>query len=127
MMTRLALIISLLLLLPLAACERAAELAPGFLTDDREVMPATAEQADSLAAEGARVSITGTVVEQDGDGLLLVDDGTGLIHIEIPEDMPLLTGHRLLASGVLTERDGAPFLEATEWLYDSTAVPVHSQ
>lgn len=125
-MTRLALPI-LLLCFPLAACERAADLAPGFLTDDREVVPATAVQADSLVAEGgARISITGTVVEQDGDGRLLIDDGTGLIHVEIPEEMPLLTGHRLLASGTLEERDGIPLLQAHEWLYDSTAVPVHS-
>lgn len=89
------------------------------------VEPATATALDSLAEAGARVSISGTVLEQDGTDLL-VDDGTGIIRVELPEAPPLMTGHRLLASGRLDMEDGFPRLRAAEWLYDSTAVPVHS-
>jgi hypothetical protein len=115
-----------LLLLSTSACKRdRAVPVPKFLGGDEEVAAATATELDSLAAQGAFVSVSGTVLEQDGRDVLL-DDGTGLIRVHLPEQPPLMTGHRLLASGRLSDEDGAPRLRAAEWLYDSTAVPVHS-
>jgi len=98
---------------------------PGF---ERDLEVTTADQLDSLAAAGGPVSVTGTVVEESGDGSpLLLDDGTGLVAVALPDTPPGLTGHRLFARGPLVERDGQLVLEAVEWLYDSTAVRVHSE
>jgi uncharacterized protein YdeI (BOF family) len=119
---RLLLILSVSLVL--LGCESGQ--APAiFGGGEPDMEAATAHQLDTLSTE-AQVSVSGTVVEQDGEGIILLDDGTGLVRIELPERPPLLTGQQLLASGTLTQRDGLPLIEATEWHYDSTAVPVHS-
>lgn len=116
----------LLLCGALAGCGRdAGPPAPPGLEIEREIEAATALQLDSLAAAGAQVSVSGTVLEQEGR-LVVLDDGTGLIRVDLPEEPPLMTGQRLLASGHLIDNGGAPRLRATEWLYDSTAVPVRS-
>ena len=114
------------LTLGLLGCGEGGPQAPAFLGGgEPDMHAATAEQVDTLAVD-THVSVSGTVIEQDGEGRLTIDDGTGLVRVELPESPPLLTGQWLLASGMLVERDGLPLIEASEWLYDSTAVPVRS-
>lgn len=116
----------LLLVLLLVGCERentplSAE--PGTET----ALPTTVSALDSLAEHGASVSINGRVLDHaPGERELVLDDGTGLIRVRLPEEPPGLTGHRLFVRGALHQDDGSPVLEAVEWLYDSTAISIHS-
>lgn len=88
--------------------------------------PTTVSALDSLAGE--TVSINGRVIDQQaGDRTLVLDDGTGLVRVELPEVLPILVGRRLFVQGTLRRNDGAPVLEAAEWLYDSTSVSVRSE
>jgi len=121
-MIRLTPLIGLTVLL--AGCGKDGLPTPSLLPE-AEIEAARATELDSLAAAGARVSVSGTVLEQDRNELIL-DEGTGLILIELPEEPPLLTHQHLMAAGRLSSENGALRLRATEWLYDSTAVPVHS-
>ena len=87
----------------------------------------TVSALDSLARGGAQVSINGRVAEQsEGERMLTLDDGTGLVRVDLPETLPMLVGQRLFVQGTLRQEDGRPVLDAAEWLYDSTAVSVHS-
>ncbi len=115
--------LALAALIVLGGCGEGGLDTPFF--SDPDIRSSTATELDSLVADGSWVSISGKVIEQY-EGELLVDDGTGLIQVALPEDPPLLTGQWLFAAGSLTERDGLPLLQASEWLYDSTAVTVHS-
>ncbi len=119
-MTRFIIALPLLLL---CACEGAESPLPAALTEEAS-RPATAAGLDSLA-DGAEVSLSGLVLDQPaGEARLVLDDGTGLVVVETPEPLPALGGLRLFVRGTLARRDGAPVVEAVEWLYDSTAVPV---
>ncbi len=75
----------------------------------------------------AEVSVNGRVLEQAPRAReLVLDDGTGLVRVTMPETPPSLVGHRLFVRGVLRADGGQPVIEAVEWLYDSTAVSVRS-
>jgi hypothetical protein len=121
---RLALVLLAMLLL-VSACRR-----PGgipLLSQPEDAQPAFAHDLDGLAEDAGPVSVSGVVLEQHDEGrLLLVDDGTGLVFVRLPEPTPMIAGLYLSAWGPV-ERDGERFtVRATEWLYDSTAVPVRS-
>lgn len=115
----------LLLALLLAGCrgDDAVPDTPGAL----DLTATTVSALDSLAASGAQVSVNGRVADQrEGERMLTLDDGTGLVRVELPETLPMLVGQRLFVQGTLRQEDGRPVLYAAEWLYDSTAVSVHS-
>lgn len=117
-----ALLIVLALLL--AGCERDIDVLPG--ADESGLAPTTVSALDSLV--GRTVSINGRVVDQRADTRTLVlDDGTGLIRVTLPEVLPVLVGQRLFVQGTLRRDDGSAVLDAEEWLYDSTAVSVRSE
>jgi predicted small lipoprotein YifL len=117
----------LLVLLTLAACGREGPALP-FMGGDPDVQTLNADQLDTLTVNGVTVSVSGTVLDQDETGRrLIVDDGTGLVQVELPEAVPMLSGLRFSAWGPLERRDDGPVVRATEWLYDSTAVPVRSE
>lgn len=111
------------LAMALTACERPAS--PFSLGGEPEVHPTFVDQLDQLADENASVSVSGIVIEQEGDNgrRLVLDDGTGLIWVEMPEPPPPLVGLYFSASGPLERQEHGVVLQAREWLYDSTAVP----
>ena len=120
---RFALLASLLFL---AACGSDSPLPLGNADDDA-VTTATVAALDTLIGADGTVSVNGRVAEHaEGERELVLDDGTGLVRVEIPDDVPSLVGHRLFVRGEVRRDDGAPLLEAVEWLYDSTAISVHS-
>lgn len=119
---RLALLFVLVLLF--AGCTRDAETLGG--ADAADLAPTRVSALDSLA-EGP-VSINGRVIDQTaGSRTLVLDDGTGLVRVELPEVLPVLVGQRLFVQGTLRRDDGQPVLDAAEWLYDSTSVSVRSE
>ena len=106
-----------------SACEPDAARLPTLEAPDLHTT--TIAALDSLA--GGEVSVNGRVLDQvSGERTLVLDDGTGLIRVAMPETPPSLVGHRLFVRGTVEERSGKPVLEAVEWLYDSTAVSVRS-
>ncbi|MEM1043441.1 MAG: hypothetical protein AAGI91_12530 [Bacteroidota bacterium] len=105
------------------ACEPDAVPLP--VLDVPDLRTTTIAGLDSLA--GAEVSVSGRVLDQPaGTRTLVLDDGTALIRVTLPETPPGLVGHRLFVRGTVSEDGGEPFLDAEEWLYDSTAVSVRS-
>lgn len=115
----------LLLVLCLAGC-RNDERGPDA-SGTSNLASTTVSALDSLARAGGQVSINGRVADQiEGERVLTLDDGTGLVRVELPETLPMLVGQRLFVQGTLRQEDGRPVLDAVEWLYDSTAVSVHS-
>ncbi len=122
--------VPLALLVFLAACGSAACGSDGPLplgSDDEAVTTTRVSALDSLADEDGMVSVNGRVADHaEGERELVLDDGTGLVRVEIPEDLPALVGHRLFVRGEVRRDDGAPVLDAVEWLYDSTAISIHS-
>jgi uncharacterized lipoprotein YajG len=100
---------------------------PATPADDAAALaPTTVSALDSLV--GSTVSINGRVIDQTaGDRTLVVDDGTGLVRVKLPEELPILVGHRLFVQGTLRREGDSPMLEASEWLYDSTVVSVRSE
>lgn len=116
----------LLLVLFFVGC-RGGDDAPAR-TDTLALTTTTVSALDSLAGSNAQVSVNGQVVDQrPGERVLTLDDGTGLVRVELPEVLPLLVGQRLFVQGTLHQEDGRPVLNAAEWLYDSTAVSVRSE
>lgn len=112
-----------LLALLFVGCEQDA--APTLNPTLSRAEPTTVSALDTLSGD---VSINGRVVDQRaGDRTLVLDDGTGLVRVELPEALPVLVGHRLFVQGTVRREDGDPVLDADEWLYDSTAVSVRSQ
>ena len=110
----------------LAGCRSDDGTRPGS-SDSSDLASTTVSALDSLARIGSQASINGRVAEQQpGERVLTLDDGTGLVRVELPEDLPMLVGQRLFVQGTLRQEDGRPVLDAQEWLYDSTAVSVHS-
>lgn len=112
-----------------------ALLASGCRTDDTlpdapgeiDLTATTVSALDSLARRGGQVSVNGRVTDQrQGERVVTLDDGTGLVRVELPEALPMIVGQRLFVQGTLRQVDGSPVLEAAEWLYDSTAVSVRS-
>jgi uncharacterized protein YdeI (BOF family) len=117
---RLALLLFALLFV---GCER--DDAPALAPIGSGPASTTVSALDTLSGE---VSINGRVIDQRaGDRTLVLDDGTGLIRVELPEALPVLVGQRLFVQGTVRRADGAPVLEADDWLYDSTAVSVRSE
>lgn len=115
----------LLLALLLAGCEREHPLDPAAADDATATTFVSA--LDSLAEAGGIVSINGRVSDQAEDTReLVLDDGTGLVRVRLPEEPPVLIGHRLFVRGALRQDDGMPVVEAVEWLYDSTAISIRS-
>lgn len=115
----------LLFVLPLLllGCARDADAPTG---DASDLAPTTVSALDSLS--GGTVSVNGRVIDQrSGSRTLVLDDGTGLVRVELPEELPILVGRRLFVQGTLRRDDGAPVLDAVDWLYDSTAVSVRSE
>jgi len=113
----------LLFALLFVGCERDA--APTLDPILSRAEPTTVSALDTLSGE---VSINGRVVDQRaGARTLVLDDGTGLIRVDLPEVLPVLVGQRLFVQGTIRRQDGAPVLDAEEWLYDSTAVSVRSE
>ena len=116
----------LALLVFLAACGEDTRLPLGNDADEATTT-ATVSALDSLADEDGLVSINGRVADHaEGERDLILDDGTGLVRVEIPEDLPSLVGQRLFVRGEVRRDDGTPVLDAVEWLYDSTAISIHS-
>ena len=100
---------------------------PPTASDDHAATLTTTVAALDTLSERSSVSLTGRVLDHaPGERELVLDDGTGLVHVRLPEDPPGLVGHRLFVHGALRRDDGAPLVEAVEWLYDSTAISVHS-
>lgn len=117
----------LLLLLLLTGC-REDSAVPADALGSSDLATTTVSALDSLADSGLQVSINGRVIDQrEGERELTLDDGTGLVRVELPETLPMLVGQRLFVQGTLRREDGHPVLDAAEWLYDSTAVSVHSE
>lgn len=113
----------LFLALLLVGCER--DTAPTVTPIESGPETTTVSALDTLSGE---VSINGRVVDQRaGDRTLVLDDGTGLVRVDLPEVLPVLVGQRLFVQGTVRQQDGAPVLDAEEWLYDSTAVSVRSE
>lgn len=86
---------------------------------------------DSLAGDRpVEVSVSGYVADETDGRVFLLDDGTGLARVALPDTLsaptPLPVGTRMLAQGLLRRVRGAPLVEAEAWHYDSTAVPVRS-
>jgi len=111
---------ALALLLALGCREEPAE---------RKVMPldgvADAAALDTLAGERpVEVSVSGRVAEPPDGRHVLLDDGTGLARVVLPDTVEVPVGARFAARGLLRREDGAAggvFVEAEEWLYDSAA------
>lgn len=117
---------ALLLVLLLAGCAGENAALPAD-SDPETTLPTTVSALDSLAERGGPVSVNGRVLDHaPGERELVLDDGTGLVRVRLPENPPGLTGHRLFVRGTLLQDDGSPVLEAVEWLYDSTAISIHS-
>ena len=113
----------LLLALLFVGCER--DTAPNVAPIESGTETTTVSALDTLSGE---VSINGRVVDQRaGARTLVLDDGTGLVRVELPEVLPVLVGQRLFVQGTVRQQEGAPVLDAEEWLYDSTAVSVRSE
>jgi hypothetical protein len=112
-----------LLALIAAGCGGDAPIVPGLGTDEA-TEPASVAALDTLAADQApMVSLDGTVVDQEvGANWLVLNDGSGLLLVELPEALPDLVGMRLFVRGRPETRNGDVVLRAVEWLYDSTAV-----
>jgi hypothetical protein len=86
---------------------------------------------DTLAGdEPVEVSVAGHVAEATDGRLLLLDDGTGIAAVRLPDTIaaptPVPVGTRVLAQGLLRREDGAPVVLAEEWHYDSPGAPVRS-
>src|SRR5690606_29089000 len=79
---------------------------------------------DSLAG-GRPVEVSGSGHGADPtDGrLLLLDDGTGVAFVLLPDTLAappaLPVGTRVLVQGLLRRVDGRPVVEAEQWHYDS--------
>ncbi len=117
---------ALALALLLVGCKRDAVTVTG--TDAFDLTTTTVSALDSLAGSDVQVSVNGQVVDQrEGERVITLDDGTGLVRVELPETLPMIVGQRLFVQGTLRREDGHPVLEAVEWLYDSTAVSVRSE
>ncbi len=116
-----------LLVLLLAGCTSDEGALPPL--DALDLRTTTISALDSLAAEGpVEVSVGGQVSDAAaGSRALVLDDGTGLVRVRLPETPPDLVGHRLFVRGVVEQEDGQAVLEAVEWLYDSTAVSSRSE
>jgi hypothetical protein len=118
------LVLPLCLVFLVAGCNRDADGPADTVASG--LAPTTVSALDSLA-EGI-VSINGRVVDQQaGARTLVLDDGTGLVRVDLPEALPVLVGRRLFVQGSLRREEGGPVLDAQEWLYDSTAVSVRSE
>lgn len=99
---------------------------PTATEPEETTLTASIAALDTLG-ERASVSINGRVLDHaPGERELVLDDGTGLVRVRLPEDPPGLVGHRLFVHGALRRHDDAPLVEAAEWLYDSTAISVRS-
>src|SRR5690606_31814617 len=93
---------------------------------DEQTLTAPIAALDTLAERGM-VSINGRVLDHAlGERELVLDDGTGLVRVRLPEDPPGLVGHRLFVRGTLHHTGDSPVVEAVEWLYDSTAISIRS-
>lgn len=115
-----------LALLLLVGCGNADGPAPAGTDGDAAALTTTVAALDTLAERSA-VSLSGRVLDHaSGERELVLDDGTGLVRIRLPEAPPGLVGHRLFVQGALRRDADAPLVEAAEWLYDSTAISVHS-
>jgi len=116
----------LALLVVLAGCRRPAGIP--LLSGPEEAQPTLAHDFDTLAENVGPVSVSGIVLEQHDNGqLLLLEDATGLVFVRLPEPTPMIAGLYVSAWGPV-DRDGEHLVvRATEWLYDSTAVPVRSE
>ncbi|MDX1439080.1 MAG: hypothetical protein R3284_04170 [Rubricoccaceae bacterium] len=76
--------------------------------------------------DNVEISITGNTVEPEGGSVLLLDDGTGVIDVVLPETLLVRVGTRVSAQGILQFDGLRPLLVAQQWYYDSTRVPVRS-
>ena len=100
--------------------------------EERKLLPpervADAAGLDSLARlGGVEVSVSGRVAEAPDGRSVLLDDGTGRVRVVLPDTVRVPVGTRFFAQGLLRRDDGeGVYVEALEWLYDSTAVPVRS-
>ena len=61
---------------------------------------------------------------------IVIEDATGMLRVVLPDTLSALpgvpVGTRFLAQGLLRQTPEGPVVDAREWLYDSTAVPVRS-
>ncbi len=117
--------LALVLVFLLAACTADSPSVPAL--NAPPLRPTTIAALDSLGAAGpVDASVSGQVTEHAaGARTLVLDDGTALIRVALPEAPPSLVGHRLFVRGVV--EDGGAVLRAVEWLYDSTAVSSRSE
>lgn len=114
-----------LVLLLLAAGCRSGD-GPAATAPDEQTLTASIAALDTLEERGS-VSISGRVLDHAvGERELVLDDGTGLVRVRLPEDPPGLVGHRLFVRGTLRRADDATVVDAVEWLYDSTAISIRS-
>jgi len=112
------------LLLLVAGC-RSGD-GPTTTSPDEQALTAPIAALDTFAERGM-VSINGRVLDHAlGERELVLDDGTGLVRVRLPEDPPGLVGHRLFVRGTLHHTGDSPVVEAVEWLYDSTAISIRS-
>ena len=96
------------------------------IEEESEMRPMTADDLDSLTELGTRVSVSGYVLEQY-DKVLILDLGDGIIRVALPDPVELLVGVQFHAAGRVEMYEDLPAVIATEWYYDSTAVPVRSE
>ncbi len=72
------------------------------------------------------VGVSGVVAEAHDGRVIPLRDATGSVRVVVPDSVGLPVGTRFQARGALRRDAEGRLVEAHEWLYDSTAVPVRS-
>ena len=118
-------IVFLAMLVVIAGCGDETPTA-NIVEEETEMRPMTADDLDALTELGTRVSVSGYVLEQYEE-VLILDLGDGIVRVALPDPVELLAGMQIHAAGRVEMYEDLPAIVATEWYYDSTAVPVRSE
>lgn len=117
--------IAVLGLLLMAGCQ--ADPSPRKLPADAGAVEIAA--LDSLSDPGRRpirVALSGVVADPHDGREVALTDPSGTVLVRLPTPIGLPVGARLQVRGLLISTPDGLVVDAIEWLYDSTAVPVRS-